>query len=125
MIRTIASIFITLGIIAGLSFFDTWYVHKVFKEFHYAVISLQEKADAKNIALSDGEALQAYWRAKKENLHVWIPHTVLQELDYQLDETLGFLRVADYEGVVSKCDVLLGLSESIPSSYTYVLGNIF
>ena len=76
-------------------------------------------------AYEDGVAVQTYWREKKKTLHVCLPHTALQEVDYQLDEAVGCLYVKDYDSALPKVEVLLGLSESIPHSYSFNLQNIF
>ena len=58
-------------------------------------------------------------------MHMWVPHTPLAEIDYQLDEAIGNLYIQDYDGAIPNIEVLLGLSENIPKSYTLSLGNIF
>ena len=58
--------------------------------------------------------LRAYWDTKKRVMHIWVPHTALAEIDYQLDEAIGYLYTQDYEGALPKIEVILGLSENIP-----------
>lgn len=125
MIRTIASIAIALALIIGVSLFETWYVQTTFSHFHQMLCALQNKSELQIATYEDGTSLQKYWDEKKQWLHVWIPHTALQEIDFQLDEAVGFLYVDDYNGALPKISVLLGLSEHIPHSYTYGVGNIF
>ena len=49
----------------------------------------------------------------------------LQEIDYQLDEAIGFLYVREYKDALPKIEVLIGLSENIPQEYSLHIGNIF
>ena len=125
MIRTLASIFITLGLILGLSVFEIQYVNRTFNHFNSVLESLYQKTESHTATYEDGVAVQNYWRAKKKFLHVWLPHTALQEVDYQLDEAVGFMYVKDYESTLPKIEILLGLSESIPHSYSFNVQNIF
>ncbi len=125
MIRTIASIFITLAIIFGISAYEIYYVNRVFDQFHAALEALYQKTESANVTYEDGVAVQTYWRAKKKILHAWLPHSSLQEVDYQLDEAVGFMYVKDYESALPKIEVVLGLSITIPHSYTFGFQNIF
>ena len=125
MIRTIASAILALLLILGVSMYDIWYVQNTFQVFHEALYSLKEKTELGEASYDDGLALRAYWDSKKQVMHVWVPHTPLAEIDYQLDEAIGYLYIQDYEGALPKIEVILGLSENIPNSYTLTLGNIF
>ena len=125
MIRTLASIFITLALLIGVSVFEIIYVNSVFDHFHATLQSLYQKTEAATATYEDGVAVQTYWRAKKKILHVWLPHTALQEVDYQLDEAVGYMYVKDYKSTLPKIEILLGLSENIPHSYSFKLQNIF
>lgn len=125
MIRTIASIFITLGLIIGVSVFEIYYVNHTFYHFHAVLESFYQKTESETATHEDGVALQSYWREKKKTLHIWLPHTALQEIDYQLDEAVGCVYVKDYDSALPKVEILLGLSETIPHSYSFNLQNIF
>ena len=125
MIRTLVSIIVTLALIATLSIYEMWYVHSTFNVFHETLESLREKAEKETATLEDGRAIQLFWDKKKETLHVWLPHTILQEVDYQLDEAVGFIYTQSYEDAIPKIEVLIGISEHIPMSYTFAVQNIF
>lgn len=125
MIRTIASIFITLALLVGVSVFEIFYVTRTFDCFHEALQSLYQKTENAAATYEDGVAVQTYWQAKKKILHVWLPHSALQEIDYQLDEAVGCIYVEDYQSALPKMEVLLGLSENIPNSYSLNFQNIF
>ena len=125
MIRTIASIFITLALIAGLSLYEIYYVQTTFETFETALRSLKKKTESGLVNYDDGLAVRELWDTKKHIMHVWIPHTPLQEIDYQLDEAIGFLYVQEYADALPKIEVLIGLSENVPHGYTFHIGNIF
>ena len=125
MIRTIVSAVITLLLIIGVSIYDIWYVQRTFEVFHGELRTLKEKTQLGEATYSDGLAVRAYWDTKKRVMHIWVPHTALAEIDYQLDEAIGFLYIGDYDGAMPKIEVILGLSENVPLGYTLSLGNIF
>ena len=125
MIKTIISIFITLGVILGISCYEIHYVQSTFETFHGALRSLKEKTELGTVNYSDGLAIRSFWDEKKQVMHIWVPHTALSEIDYQLDEAIGFLYAGKYEDALPKIEVILGLSENVPRSYIISLGNIF
>jgi hypothetical protein len=125
MIRTIVSIFITFVIIAALSAYEMWYVHTTFHSFHQLLQGLYTKTQLQTVTDEDGNAIRAYWKEEKKKLHVWIPHTALQEIDFQMNEAIGFIYQDNYADALPKIKVLIGLSEDIPRSYTLNFGNIF
>ncbi len=125
MIKTIVSIAISLGLILGVSFLSLDYVNKTFDLFEKALLALYDKTEAETATYEDGTAVQRLWEEKKKTLHVWVPHTAIQEVDYQLYEAVGFLYVQDYKAALPKLEVVLGMCENIPQSYTFGLENIF
>ena len=125
MIKTIISICLTLGLILGVAFYEGTHVKKTFQTFHEVLIALYEKVDAKEVTHEDGKSTEEFWESRKKTLHIWLPHTALQEIDYQLYEAVGFLYVADYESALPKIEILLGMCENIPQSYAVSLENVF
>lgn len=125
MIRTIVSALITIALILGVSIYEICYVQSTFEVFHSELRSLREKTELGDATYTDGLAVRSYWDTKKQVLHVWIPHTSLAEIDYQLDEAIGFLYVKDYEAALPKIEVILGLSENVPHGFSLHIGNIF
>ena len=125
MIKTIVSIFVTLALILGVSMYEIYYVESTFATFHDMLRSLKEKTDLNTVNYSDGLAVRSFWDEKKQVMHIWVPHTALSEIDYQLDELIGFLYTEKYDDALPKIEVVLGLSEYVPRSYTISLGNIF
>ena len=124
MIRAIVSIVITLALLIGVSIYEIYYVQTTFQNFETSLRSLKGKIEREEANHDDGLAVRALWDEKKKIMHVWIPHTALQEIDYQLDEAIGFLYVQKYEDALPKLEVLIGLSENVPKGYTFHIGNI-
>lgn len=125
MFRTIASILITLGLILGISIYEDKCVDRAFDELRATFETLQEKAELGIATYNDGVAARSFWDKKKETLHFWLPHTALQEIDFQLNEAIGFLSLDDNEGALPKIEVLIGLTDAIPHSYNFDVKNIF
>ena len=125
MVKTILSAFITLALLLGVSFYEASYVQNQFEKFYTSLHALKRKVELGEVSYTDGLSLREFWDKHKITMHVWIPHTVLYEIDYQLDEAIGFIYVKDLESALPKIEVLLGLSENVPKGYTLTLGNIF
>ena len=125
MIKTIISIVVSFAVIFGLSAYEIYFVNQRFDEFYAIVKSLHQKTEQQTATYEDGVAVQTYWREQKHVLHVWLPHTLLQETDYHLDEVVGLLYTGQYESALPKLEVVLGLAEEIPRSYELHLGNVF
>ncbi len=125
MWKTLISIAVTAAIIIALSFWETIYVGNTFQAFEMRLQILLDKTEAKTASYDDGLGVQAFWEKKKHRLHAWVPHTVLHEVDYQMNEAIGFLFLNDYENALPKVKVLLGLSKNIPDGYSLNFGNIF
>jgi len=125
MIRTIASILVTLALIFGISFYEGTRVKTTFEDFGAILQVLYEKTDAGEVTHEDGVATEKFWESRKKTLHVWLPHTAIQEIDYQLYEAVGCLYVEDYESALPKLEILLGMCENIPQSYRLSLENVF
>ncbi|MBQ8295906.1 MAG: DUF4363 family protein [Clostridia bacterium] len=125
MVKTAASILLTFALIFGLSWIETRYVENVFSQFHMRLTAVQEKAEDGTVTQEDGVGIRDYWNEKRRYLHSWLPHTALQEIDYRVDEMVGFIYVADYKNAVTGLEVLIGLTENIPHSYSLRFENVF
>ena len=125
MVKTIVSILITLALIIGVSVFEVFYVESSFLEFHALLCGLYEKVEANAAKHEDGLAVQKFWKEKKKSLHVWLPHTTLEPIDLQLSEAMGYLFEGQLTDALPKLEVLIDISENIPSSFQFKLGNIF
>ncbi len=125
MIKTIVSIVISLALICGFSFYEIQYVQRTFTEFHKILDTLYQKTESHTATYEDGTSVRYYWEDKKRTLHVWLPHTMLQEVDYHLDEAIGYLYNDDYSNALAQLEVAIELSDEIPRSYALIPANIF
>lgn len=125
MIRTTISVFIALAIIIGVCAFELKFVNESFLELREILCSLYEKAEQSTATHEDGIAVQRYWGEKKKNLHVWLPHTAIDTVDYQLSEALGYLYEGRYTDALPKIEVLIDMSENIPKTFKLLPENIF
>ena len=124
MIRTIISIVITLALLVGAAVYENLHVQAAFALFSEAIASLYDKTEEESATYEDGTAVQALWEEQKRTLHIWIPHSSILEVDYQLYDAVGCLYVKDYKSAIPKLEVLMGMCENIPSSYSLRLENI-
>ena len=124
MIRTIISIFITLALLTGVAVYESIRLQQAFSLFGEALLSLYDKTEEGSATYEDGTALQSLWEEQKRTLHIWIPHSSILEVDYQLYDAIGCLYVKDYQSAIPKLEVLLGMCENIPSAYALRLENI-
>lgn len=125
MVKTLASIFVSLALILGVSAYEIYTVSKIFNTFSDALSALYDKTEDQTATYEDGDAVRSYWKDKKRTLYIWIPHTALENVDYQLNEALGYLYEKKYDDALPKIEVLLGMTEKIPRSYSFSFENIF
>ena len=124
MIRTIVSIFITLGLLIATSLYESNHVKTCFSNFDKALTVLYDKTEAGKVTYEDGTAAEEFWEHRKNTLHIWLPHTAILEIDYQLYEAVGYLYVHDYQSALPKIEILLGMCKNIPQSYRFSIENI-
>ncbi len=125
MIKTIVSILLSLGVILGLSLYEILYVQTTFRDFEQILTALHQKTESHVATYEDGNAVRFYWEKKKRTLHVWLTHTTLQEVDYHLDEAIGYLYTDDFRNAVSQLEIAIELSKEIPRAYSLGIQNIF
>ena len=124
MIKTIISIFVTIALIVSLSLAEICYVQNTFFDFSAVLQSLFEKTESKIATYQDGEAVRSFWEDKREVLHIWLPHSAIQEIDIQLSEAIGYLYQENHEDSLAKIEVLLSAARLLPDSYTLKFKNI-
>ena len=125
MTKTLISIAISLLLILAGAFYELYYVNNTFSILRETLLALYDKAESQLATYEDGTAVQTFWEAKKRSLQIFLPHTALLEVDYQLGEAVGFLYVQDYDSVIPKLEILIAMAENIPESYTFGPENIF
>ena len=125
MVKTTISILIACALLFGFSFYELYLVKTNFEKVYAVFDSLYQKIEARNATYEDGTATRAFWESKKQRLHIWLPHTTLQEVDYHLDEAIGYLHDDDYPNAIAQLEVIREIAKEIPISYTLSPRNIF
>lgn len=125
MVKTIVSIICASVILFTGALFEDHYLHKQFKDFSDVLIVLYEKIDDESATIDDVYAVQKNWLDKKKNLHAFIPHTEIKEIDLWLSESVTLVRDKEWADAISKIEVLIELSEQIPTTFEIRLQNIF
>ena len=125
MVKGLLSIFIALALLICTTAFELHYVSTSFKLLTEVILTLHDKTEAQTATIEDGTAARQLWEQKKDILHIWLPHTTIQEFDYQLYEAVGFIYVHDYQNALPKLEVVLGMCENIPEAFSLRVQNIF
>lgn len=125
MIKTLASIFVTAALIFGIAYYENHRIQTTFSAFEQTLIALRDKTESGEVTYEDGTAVETFWENKKNTLHIWLPHTAILEIDYQLYEAVGYVYVHDYKSALPKIEILLGMCKNIPQSYRFSLENVF
>ena len=125
MVKTIASILISLALLIGATVFETVFINTQFAEVRAALEVLEEKVREQAAVPGDTQAVQKLWEDKKEKLHAVIPHNDISYIDYWLGEADGCIEARLYPDALSKIEVLLVICEQIPQTYALTFANIF
>lgn len=125
MVRTIASIFISALLLIAVSLFERYNVNRIFEDFREQLVCLYEKTQDKNASLVDGESVRLSWTNKKKKLHVWVTHTSVENVDYQLNEAIGYLSEGKHDDALPKIEVLIEMTKKIPEASAFRFENVF
>ena len=122
--KIIPSILISGAILLGLSVCELVYVDNTFDVFHEGLTSIYQKTENSTATHEDGTALQIFSEEKKKALYLWLPHTLIDQVDYHLGEALGYLYQGNFEDSLPKFELLLDMAETIPRAYKILPENI-
>ena len=125
MVKTAISATLSLLLILAVSIAEILYVNTTFEKFRVLLVDLYAKVQSENATFDDGYAVREFWLDKKEKLHVWLPHNVINPIENELNEAMGYLRQGNTEDALPKVEILINLTYSIPDSYSIDLKNIF
>lgn len=125
MVKTIASIFLSFALILGISAYELTHVKQIFLTFRKQLTALYNKTESGRANYEDGLSVRKFWTDKKRTLHVWIPHNSIENVDYQLNEALGYLYEEKFDDALPKIEVLIEMTKKIPDSYSVRIENIF
>ncbi len=124
VLKIVGGIVVTFAFIFGVVLYENHAIHDTFSSFGKVLQALYEKTEAGEVTYEDGTATEEFWEHKKNTLHIWLPHTAILEIDYQLYEAVGCLYVRDYNSALPKIEILLGMCKNIPQSYGFRFENI-
>ncbi|MBE7086869.1 MAG: DUF4363 family protein [Clostridiales bacterium] len=125
MVRSIVSIICASVIIFFGVLYEGKHIDNTFNELNLGFHLLYDKIDEQTATSDDVLSIQKLWLEKKKSLHVFIPHTEIKEFDMWLSETVTLVRDKEWADAISKLEVLIELSEQIPLTFKFRLGNIF
>lgn len=116
---------IFLSLIIGLGVFEHFYLNAKFTEFEEKLDEIYTDARKEKAKAKDVEEIEYWWDDQKKTLHVFVPHTLLKEIDFYLSESKGLIETKKFELAIAKLEVLKTLVKDIPGSFAINLGNIF
>ena len=125
MVKSLISILFAFLIVIGGALYENEFVDKTCREFKEKVEIVYKKTENDVAVKEDVLSLQKFWIAKKEKLHVFIPHNDIKELDLWLSESVYLVEAKKKEDALSKLEVVIELIEQIPKTYLFRLENVF
>lgn len=125
MVKSLTAIGIAVLLLLAAALFEGIYVNKQFKEFSEELQTLYDKTEAETANGEDAYAVQTSWEARKESLHVWIPHNDIARVDDYLAETVRLVAEKNYKLALPKLEILLHLCKTVPGTYEPGVENIF
>lgn len=125
MVKSLTAIAIAVLLLLGAALFESFYVRDQFEAFGEELQTLYDKTEAERANSEDAYAVQTSWEARKESLHVWIPHNDITRIDDYLAETVRLIAEKNYSLALSKLEILLHLTKTVPGTYEPGIENIF
>lgn len=125
MVKSIVAIFVAAALLAGLGVAEWVTVHSEFEAFKEELLTLYNKAEEEEANGEDAKAVQASWEHKKENLHIWIPHSDVMRIDDYMSETVRLIAEKNYALALPKLEILIHLTDCLPETYSPAIENIF
>ena len=125
MLKSLITMLCALFLLICANFLEQITVQKTFDEFYQIIEATQSKLQGENPTLSDSESLEDFWLDKKRNLHVWIPHTEIKEIDLWVSECVAYTRLGQFDEAITKLDVLKILASQVPHNFSLLLENLF
>lgn len=125
MVKSIIYTLVAVALCLAFFIFSEAYVSAQFEDFHQAVAALYDKVENESANDGDVKAVCGMWEEKKSRLHIFIPHNDISQIDYYLFEASGFIRERRYEHALAKLEAVSHMTQSLPSSYSINLENVF
>lgn len=124
MVKSIVSMLCVVILLIIGAVFESRFINKQFDDFSNVLEVLYQKIDDNSAVQDDVYAVQDNWLNKKKNLHAFIPHNEIKEIDLWLAETVTLVRDKEWTDAISKVEVLIELSEQIPNTFRLKWENI-
>ncbi len=125
MVKSILSILLAGLLLLGAALFEGVYVKEQFGGFGKEVAALICKAEEGNAQKADAEAVYASWEERRDKLHIWIPHNDIMRIDDYLAESIRGFEEEDDTRALEMLEIVLRLTETLPSTYLVSLPNLF
>lgn len=125
MVKSLLSILLAGLLLLGAAVFEGVYVKQQFEGFGEEVSVLLEKAEEGTASEADAEAVYTAWEERRDKLHIWIPHNDISRIDDYLSESIRCLREGESKLAMAKLEIVLRLTETLPSTYLVSLPNLF
>ena len=125
MKKTIITTLIAISIFLSGALIENIFLSRSFSAFQNNLKILYDKTELKSATLNDAYSTQEFWHKQKEYLHTVIPHTEIKEIDLWISEAVRLIAQKNFSEAQQKIEVLLELSNQIPSSFKIKLRNVF
>ena len=125
MAKTWLGLLLSVLLIVGCSIYEVFYITTAVQTIRQKAISLFQLTEEGKATHEDGNALRIAWEHEKKQLHIWLPHTAIENVDYHLNEALGYLYQENYEDALPKLEVLIDMTENIIRTIAVLPENVF
>ncbi len=125
MIKSFAAIAAALALLAGAAVFEHCHVTRSLHDFYEEVHVLYEKAEAGTANVGDAEAVRTAWEARKQTLHIWLPHGDVNRMDEPLSEAVRLIAEGEPRFAVAKLEIVMHAAKTLPAGYRLSLANLF
>ncbi len=124
MVKSIITIFIACLLIAVGSVVEYKTINDSFNELEKTAIICKEKALDESLTTDDVLVLQNKWIKRKKQLHVWIPHNEIKEMELWIAECVQTTANEKYPDSAEKLEVVIELCQQIPKTFSVSWQNI-
>ena len=124
MVKSVVSILVAAAILVGGGFAEHFFLKKTFDDLKDTFSDLQAELEAETCTVDDVCAAQDEWLKAKEQLHAFIPHTEIKEVDLWVAECVAFVKEGDYKEARTKVVVIMELFEQIPRTFSVRIENL-
>lgn len=125
MLKTLLTMLLALFLLIGATFAEQYVVQENFKNFNAVIEQTQAKLHSSSPSTQDAEGLEDFWLETKHDLHAWIPHTEIKEIDLWVSECCAYTKLGMYDEASTKLEVLKTLANQVPHNFSLLIENLF